>query len=99
MAKMKKKTRRLLLNLAFVVVLITVTLVVLFVSQKDELNFRDILEYFKNSNPVWIVAAFVCMLFLKCSKVSVSMFFAVFSATRADSFRLCPIRLPIRFIR
>lgn len=65
MAKMKKKTRRLLLNLAFVVVLITVTLVVLFVSQKDELNFRDIMEYFKNSNPVWIVAAFVCMLFFE----------------------------------
>lgn len=65
MAKISKKTRRLLLNLAFVIILVTVTLVVLFVSQKEELNFHDIVEYFKNSNPVWIVAAFVCMLFFE----------------------------------
>lgn len=61
MAKMSKKTRSLLLNLGFVVLLVTVTLVVLFVNHK-ELNFRTILEYFKDSNPVWIVAAFACML-------------------------------------
>lgn len=61
MAKINKKTRRLLLNLGFVALLVTVTLVVLFVNHK-ELNFHDIFEYFKNSNPVWIVAAFVCML-------------------------------------
>ena len=61
MAKMTKKTRSLLLNLAFVAVLVIVTLVVLFVQHK-ELNFNEILNYFKNSNPVWIVAAFVCML-------------------------------------
>ena len=62
MAKMNKKTKRLLFNLAFVAVLVAITLVVLFVSQKDDLNFNQIVEYFKNSNPVWIVAAFACML-------------------------------------
>lgn len=61
MAKINKKTRSLLLNLGFVALLVTVTIVVLFVNQK-ELNFKDIVEYFRNSNPVWIVAAFVCML-------------------------------------
>lgn len=61
MAKMTKKTRNLLLNLAFVAVLVIVTLVVLFVNHK-ELNFKEILDYFTNSNPVWIVAAFACML-------------------------------------
>lgn len=61
MAKMNKKTKRLLLNLAFVALLVTVTVVVLFVNHK-ELNFGDIVDYFKNSNPVWITAAFACML-------------------------------------
>lgn len=61
MAKMTKKTRNLLLNLAFVAVLVIVTLVVLFVNHK-ELNFKEIADYFTNSNPVWIVAAFACML-------------------------------------
>ena len=58
---MTKKTRNLLLNLAFVAVLVTVTLIVLFVNHK-ELNFSEIADYFNNSNPVWIVAAFACML-------------------------------------
>ena len=61
MAKITKKTRNLLLNLGFVLLLVTVTLVVLFGNHK-ELNFKTILEYFKDSNPVWIVAAFACML-------------------------------------
>ncbi len=61
MAKMTKKTRNLLLNLAFVAVLVAVTLVVLFVNHK-ELNFSEIADYFNNSNPVWIVGAFACML-------------------------------------
>ena len=61
MAKMTKKTRNLLLNLAFVAVLVVATLVVLFVNHK-ELNFKEIADYFTNSNPVWIVAAFACML-------------------------------------
>ena len=59
---MSKKKRRLLLNLVFVAVLVTITLVVLFVSQKDDLDFNLIGEYFKNGNPVWIVGAFSCML-------------------------------------
>ena len=62
MAKPSKKTKRLLFNLAFVAVLVTVTLVILFVNQKDELNIKEIGDYFKNGNPVWIVGAFVCML-------------------------------------
>ncbi len=61
MARLNKKTKRLLLNLGFVALLVTVTLVVLFVNHK-ELNFQSIAEYFKNSNPVWIVAACLCML-------------------------------------
>ena len=74
MAKIRKKTKRLLLNLAFVAVLITVTLVVLFVSQKDDLDFNQIVEYFKDSNPVWIVGAFVCMLLFTVFE-GISIFF------------------------
>ena len=74
MAKMEKRTKRLLLNLAFVAVLIAITLVVLFVSQKDDLDFNQIGEYFKNSNPVWIVAAFACMLLFTFFE-GVSIFF------------------------
>lgn len=73
MAKMNKKTKRLLLNLGFVALLVTVTLVVLFVNHK-ELNFGDIVEYFKNSNPVWITAAFACMLLFIIFE-AVSIFF------------------------
>lgn len=76
MAKMTKKTRSLLLNLAFVAVLVTITLVVLFVNQK-ELNFSDILNYFKNSNPGWIVAAFACMLLFIVFE-GVSIFFIAY---------------------
>ena len=62
MAKIKKKTGRLLIKLGFVLVLVAITLVVLFVSQKDELDFNRIALYFKEGKPVWIVGAFVCML-------------------------------------
>ena len=62
MAKMNKKTKRLLINLGIVAALVAITLAVLFVSQKDELNFGQIKEYFKNGNPVWIVGAFACMI-------------------------------------
>lgn len=62
MAKMNKKTKRLLFNLTFVVALIAITLTVLFVSQKDDLDFNQIVDYFKHANPGWIVCAFVCML-------------------------------------
>lgn len=62
MAKMTKKKRSLLLNLGFVTTLVIITLVVLFVNQKDELKFSDIVNYFKTGNPEWIVAAFACML-------------------------------------
>lgn len=61
MAKINKKTKRLLLNLAFVALLIIITLVVLIVNQK-ELNFKSIGEYFRSCNAGWIVCAFVCML-------------------------------------
>lgn len=62
MAKMKKKTKRLLLNITFVVALIAITLTVLFVTQKDDLDFNQIVAYFKEGKPVWIVGAFGCML-------------------------------------
>ena len=74
MAKLSKKRKRLLFNLAFVVILIAITLVVLFVSQKDDLDFNEIVEYFKDSNPVWIVAAFACMLLFTFFE-GVSIFF------------------------
>ena len=74
MAKLNKKRKRLLFNLAFVAVLVVITLVVLFVSQKDDLNFNQIVEYFKNSNPVWIVAAFACMILFTFFE-GVSVFF------------------------
>ena len=74
MAKMSKKTKRLLFNLAFVAVLVAITLVVLFVSQKDDLDFKQIVEYFKNGNPVWIVAAFACMILFTFFE-GVSVFF------------------------
>ena len=62
MAKIKKKTGRLLLKLGFVLILVAITLVVLFVSQKDELDFNRIALYFKEGKFVWVVGAFVCML-------------------------------------
>ena len=62
MVKISKKKRNLLLKLGFVVLLVAITLVVLFVSQKDDLDFNKIKEYFQSSNPVWIVGAFGCML-------------------------------------
>lgn len=62
MARIKKKMGRLLIKLAFVLVLLVITLVVLFVSQKDELDFNQIADYFKTGNLVWIVGAFGCML-------------------------------------
>ena len=74
MAKMTKKTKRLLLNLGIVALLVALTLVVLFVSQKDDLNFTQIGEYFKNGNPVWIVGAFGCMLLFTIFE-GVSIFF------------------------
>ena len=74
MAKMRKKTKRLLLNLAFVAILVTITLVILFVSQKDDLNFNQIVDYFKNGNPVWIVGAFVCMILFTVFE-GISIFF------------------------
>ena len=71
MAKISKKTKRLLFNLGFVALLVAVTLIVLFVNHK-ELNFDDIVNYFTNSNPAWIVAAFACMLlFLVFEGVSI----------------------------
>ena len=76
MAKLNKKTKRLLINLSFVAVLIVITLVVLFLSQKDDLNFNQIKEYFTNSNPVWIVAAFACMLLFTFFE-GVSIYFIV----------------------
>lgn len=74
MKKISKKTKRLLINLAFVAVLFAITLVVLFVSQKDDLDFKQIREYFTDSNPVWIVMAFVCMLLFTFFE-GVSIFF------------------------
>ncbi len=58
---MKKSTKKHLLNFAVLFILIALTLVILFTSNK-ELNFGDIFEFLQNSNVVYLLLAFACML-------------------------------------
>lgn len=59
--KMSKSLKKQLLNIAFVVILIGITITVLLLNYK-ELNFKNIGEFFATSNVGWIIAAFGCML-------------------------------------
>ena len=58
---MKKSTKKHLLNFAVLFILIALTLVILFTSNK-ELNFGDIFEFLQKSNVVYLLLAFACML-------------------------------------
>ncbi|MBO5046130.1 MAG: flippase-like domain-containing protein [Clostridia bacterium] len=58
---MKKSTKKHLLNFAVLFILIALTLVILFTSNK-ELNFGDIFEFLQKSNVVYLLLAVACML-------------------------------------
>lgn len=58
---MTKKGRKKLLNTLFLVTVIGVTLLILFLCNK-ELNFRNIGEFIASSNPWLLLAAFGCMI-------------------------------------
>lgn len=53
---MTKKTKKQLINIAFLIVLISVTFIVIFVSQ--DINIHDIGQFLYNCNPWFIVGAF-----------------------------------------
>lgn len=59
---LSKNTKKQLINILFLAVLIGVTLFILFTSNR-ELNFENIKDFILRCNPWLIVAAFVCMLF------------------------------------
>ncbi|MDE7395897.1 MAG: flippase-like domain-containing protein, partial [Clostridiales bacterium] len=58
---MTKKTKKLIINISILVILVGVTLMVLLLNYK-ELNFKNIKTFLNNSRGWCIVAAFVCML-------------------------------------
>lgn len=58
---LSKNTKKQLINILFLAVLIGVTLFILFTSNR-ELNFENIKDFILRCNPWLIVAAFVCML-------------------------------------
>lgn len=59
--KISKNVKKQLLNILFLAVLIGITLVVLFLSNR-ELNFENIGSFLSSCDPWWIVAAFAVML-------------------------------------
>lgn len=56
-----KSTKKQILNIAVLVVLVAVTLIILFTSNR-ELNFRSIADFLRRSNVWLLIAAFACML-------------------------------------
>lgn len=56
-----KSTKKQILNIAVLVVLVAVTLIILFTSNR-ELNFRSIADFLRRSNIWLLIAAFACML-------------------------------------
>lgn len=58
---MTKRTRKLIINISILVILVGVTLMVLLLNYQ-ELNFKNIKAFLKNSRGWCIVAAFACML-------------------------------------
>lgn len=61
--KLSKQTKKQILNIVFLVLLVGITLTVLLISYRDELNFRNIAEFLSGANEWFIVAAFACMIF------------------------------------
>lgn len=59
--KVSKGVKKQILNIAFLLALISVTVVILFLSNR-ELDFLSIGDFFKHSKPWYLVAAFACML-------------------------------------
>ncbi len=58
--KISKSIKKQILNIVFLLLLISVTLVILFLSNR-ELDFVSIGDFFARSRPWYIVAAFACM--------------------------------------
>ena len=58
--KLSKSTKRTILNIAILIVLIGITLTVLALSYR-ELNFANIFEFLRAGNVWYIVAAVICM--------------------------------------
>ncbi len=60
--KLSKQTRKQIINIAFLVLLIGITILVLFLSN-DDFNLENIGQFLSGCDPWWIVAALVAMLF------------------------------------
>lgn len=61
--KLSKRTRKTIINIAVLVVLVGITLGILFATYgTEELNFRNIGAFLSSCEPVYIVAAVACML-------------------------------------
>ena len=56
---MSKNTKKQLLNIAFVVLMVLVTTIVL-ISSNKELNMTNIKEFLSNCNPIYLAIAFLC---------------------------------------
>ena len=65
-----KNTKKQLTNIAVLLVLIGITLIILFTSNR-ELNFGSIWEFLRQSRPLYLVLAFACMLiWIACEGIS-----------------------------
>ncbi len=72
--KLSGRAKKQILNILFLVVLVGITLTVLLVSYRDELNFRNIAEFLSGANVWLIVAAFGCMvLFILFEGISIHL--------------------------
>lgn len=60
MKRISKRAKKQILNLLFVIILIGITVTVLLLNNK-ELNLDNIRSFFENCDPLWMAAAFMCM--------------------------------------
>ena len=56
---MTKNTKKQILNISFVVILLVLTVFAVSKST-DELNYTNLKNFFANSNPLYLIAAFIC---------------------------------------